>query len=87
MLGTVPEHAREDERGVEHRDALHAALATLNARERAVVVLRHVEDLSEQQTALELGLPLGTVKSINSRALSKLRRTRALLDDTTGRTS
>ena len=49
------------------------ALRTLTARERAVVVLRYVEDLTEGETAPVLGIAAGTVKSANSRALGKLR--------------
>lgn len=55
------------------RDALKRALRTLTARERAVVVLRFYLDLSEAQTAAELGVSPGTVKSTTSRALRKLR--------------
>ena len=58
---------------VERRLAVGAALATLTRRERAVVVLRYVEDLTEQQTAAVLGVAVGTVKSANARALEKLR--------------
>ena len=38
-----------------------------------MVVLRHVEDLTEVQTAATLGVAVGTVKSANARALQKLR--------------
>lgn len=55
------------------RDLLRRALLSLTARERAVVVLRFVEDLSEMQTAHDLGIAPGTVKSTSSRALAKLR--------------
>ena len=58
---------------VERRLAVGAALSTLTRRERAVVVLRYVEDLTEQQTAALLGVAVGTVKSANARALAKLR--------------
>jgi RNA polymerase sigma-70 factor (sigma-E family) len=59
--------------GVQHRVAMRAALATLSRRERAVVVLRYVEDLTERETAAVLGVAVGTVKSANARALDKLR--------------
>ena len=52
---------------------LMAALAGLADRERAVVVLRHYCDLSENDVATELDIAVGTVKSLNSRALAKLR--------------
>jgi len=55
------------------RDQLLRLLRRLTPRERAVVVLRYYLDLTEAQTAAELDLPLGTVKSIGSRALQRLR--------------
>jgi RNA polymerase sigma-70 factor (sigma-E family) len=60
---------------VADRDALWAALARLSPQQRVVVVLRIVEDLSEEQTAATLGIPAGTVKSRLSRALAALRST------------
>ena len=54
---------------------LLTALAGLADRERAVVVLRHYFDLSEKEVAAELGVAVGTVKSLNARALTKLRVT------------
>ena len=59
--------------GVQYDAVLAAALARLTRRERAVMVLRYVEDLTETQTAQVLGVALGTVKSTASRALTKLR--------------
>ncbi len=58
---------------VDDRDAVLRALGGLTERERRVVVLRFVADLSEAQTALALDLALGTVKSTCHRALTKLR--------------
>jgi RNA polymerase sigma-70 factor (sigma-E family) len=55
------------------RDQLRRLLGELSARERSVVVLRYYCDLSEQETAATLGMPVGTVKSTCSRALARLR--------------
>ena len=59
---------------VDERDALWRLVLRLPARQRAVLVLRFYEDLSEAETARTLGLSPGTVKSHTSRALSALRR-------------
>jgi RNA polymerase sigma-70 factor (sigma-E family) len=55
------------------RDQLRRMLAGLASKERAVIVLRYYCDLSEQETAATLGMPVGTVKSTCSRALARLR--------------
>ncbi|KAB2810765.1 SigE family RNA polymerase sigma factor [Pimelobacter simplex] len=55
------------------RHSLLAALAELPPRQRAVIVLRYYEDLSERQTAEALGCAVGTVKSQASAGLTRLR--------------
>ena len=55
------------------RMVVRDALGSLTRRQRAVLVLRVFDDLSEAQVAHLLGCPLGTVKSAMSRALAKLR--------------
>ena len=58
---------------VELRPALFAALDTLTAQQRAIVVLRYFEDHSENDVADLLGVSPGTVKSTASRTLAQLR--------------
>jgi RNA polymerase sigma-70 factor (sigma-E family) len=54
-------------------EELWQLLATLPRRQRAVLVLRYYEDMSEVQIAQTLGCAPGTVKSQASKALAKLR--------------
>ena len=57
----------------ERRMLLDAALATLTPRQRAVVVLRYYDDLTERDAAEALGVSVGTVKSQTHLALRRLR--------------
>ncbi|GAB1641922.1 SigE family RNA polymerase sigma factor [Krasilnikovia sp. MM14-A1259] len=68
--GPAPRDLADD---VTRRRWLISALDVLSPRERAVIVLRHYLDLPEAEVAQELSLSLGTVKSLNSRGLAKLR--------------
>jgi RNA polymerase sigma-70 factor (sigma-E family) len=58
---------------VADRDLLLRGLAALPPRQRAVLVLRYFEDLTEAQTAMMLGCSVGTVKSQTARGLARLR--------------
>jgi RNA polymerase sigma-70 factor (sigma-E family) len=61
----------------EHREdaiVLWAATRRLPLRQRAVLVLRYYEDLSEAEIARVLGIPVGTVKTSAHRGLARLRR-------------
>jgi RNA polymerase sigma-70 factor (ECF subfamily) len=60
--------------GQEQQHLLEAALAELNPAFRSVLVLRDVEDLSYEEIAEVLQLPLGTVKSRILRGREALRR-------------
>jgi RNA polymerase sigma-70 factor (sigma-E family) len=66
---TSPDHA------VVHaeRDALLGELGKLPRRQRAILVLRYYEGLSDQQIAEMLGCRPGTVRGYASRALAALR--------------
>lgn len=55
------------------RDRLRRALMTLRPEQLAAIVLRHYEDLSEADTAEALGVAVGTVKSMVSRGMERLR--------------
>ena len=54
---------------------LREHIRRLPTQQRAAIVLRYYEDLTEAQTAEILGISVGTVKSHTSRALSALRVT------------
>lgn len=58
---------------VDQKEALREALLRLNERQRTAIVLRFYADLSEAQTAKVLGCRIGTVKSLVSRGMSRLR--------------
>jgi RNA polymerase sigma factor (sigma-70 family) len=52
---------------------MRRALMTLRPEQRAAIVLRYYEDLTEADTAEVLGIPVGTVKSMVSRGMDRLR--------------
>jgi RNA polymerase sigma-70 factor (sigma-E family) len=74
-VGEPPDSAAVDDQlaAVDLRDALERVLPRLTARQRAVLVLRYYEDLTEDQTAAALGCSIGTVKSQSFKALARLR--------------
>jgi RNA polymerase sigma-70 factor (sigma-E family) len=74
LTDTPPESASVDPTArVAQRQVLLDALAGLPARQRAVVVLRYWDDLSEAEVAQALGCSAGTVKSQAAKGLAKLR--------------
>jgi RNA polymerase sigma-70 factor (ECF subfamily) len=69
---TLPEVAVQDP-VIDDRDEVWEALASLPVRQRAVLVLRFYEDLSETEIAHVLGCSPGSVKTHASRGLKALR--------------
>ncbi|MDT0187075.1 SigE family RNA polymerase sigma factor [Microbacterium sp. ARD31] len=68
----LPDVPAEDGTQVEERSALFDALQALPEQQRKVVVLRHWLGLSVRETAAELRISEGTVKSHSSRGLAAL---------------
>ena len=74
-IAELPDHAPGAEAQAiasDRRGLLHAALRSLSAISREIVVLRDVHGLDIKQVASILGIPLGTVKSRASRARVEL---------------
>jgi RNA polymerase sigma-70 factor (sigma-E family) len=65
---------------VDRRESLRTALLMLPPRQRAVLVLRFYDDLSEADTAAALGCAVGTVKSAAARGLAALRDSALMAD-------
>jgi len=85
-VAEVPERAARVDgyAEVNDREEVRQALGVLPPRQRAVIVLRYYEDLTERQTAGLLDCSIGTVKSQASKALRRLReQSWATVDDTT----
>jgi len=72
---TIPEQAQPDGTdAIATHDVMWAELGALPPRQRAAIVLRYYEDLSEAETAQVMGCAVGTVKSQVSTGLQRLRR-------------
>jgi len=73
--GAVPDSPAAGDLAAEAalRVAVRGALGSLSDRQRAVLVLRVFDDLSEAQVAEVLGCAVGTVKSTMARAVARLR--------------
>lgn len=79
ILGSVPDMAGRPDHGVD-LDML-AAIRQLPARQRAVIVARYLDDLSEKDAAQQLRCTVGTIKSQTFKALRTLRHSQWLADD------
>jgi RNA polymerase sigma-70 factor (sigma-E family) len=73
LLRPLTEPSADPTAEVDLRDALVRLMLQLPARQRAVLVLRFWEQLSEAESAAVLGWPEGTVKSATARGLQRLR--------------
>jgi RNA polymerase sigma-70 factor (sigma-E family) len=73
--GDLPDRAETSHgmSGVDDRDEVWRALGRLPKRQRAAIVLRYFEDMTEAQAAEVLNCSIGTIKSQTSRALATLR--------------
>jgi RNA polymerase sigma-70 factor (sigma-E family) len=91
LTSAVPERrsaaAAAANKALHDRDEVAQALAQLTPRQRAVIVLRYLEDLTEAQTAAALRCSVGTVKSQSSKALAKLRASRMEVPGASGRST
>jgi RNA polymerase sigma-70 factor (sigma-E family) len=75
LLQSTAGRATEDSTAqVDLRDALVRLIVQLPPRQRAVIVARYWEQLSEAEAAEILGCSVGTVKSATSRGLDRLRQ-------------
>jgi RNA polymerase sigma-70 factor (sigma-E family) len=70
LTDTIPDSAVAT---TERDEQFAGALRLLAPRQRAVIVLRYYEDLTESETARVMGIALGTVKSQHRDAIARLR--------------
>lgn len=70
----VPDVGVDDGAEARARDAeVHEVLRTLPPRQRAALVLRYFDDLTEAQAAEVMGVAVGTVKSLSHQAIARMR--------------
>ncbi len=81
--GVIEEPAKDLLAVLDTREELLDALGHLSSRQRAVLVLRYFNDLTEAQVAETLGCSPGTVKSNASRGLARLREVLAPIPNPT----
>ena len=81
VVADVPDQPFSAGSDPDRRLALDAALRQLTPKQRAVLVLRFYEDLTELQVSHVLGCSVGTVKSQTHRALERMRAVAPELSD------
>ena len=77
----IADRTESAEEAVVQHDELWSRISLLPPRQRAVIVLRYYEDMSEQAIAEALGCAPGTVKSQAAAALKTLRISYDTLSD------
>lgn len=74
LVDRLPDRGVGDGAQERARDAeIHAALRALPPRQRAALVLRYFEDMTEAQAADVMGVATGTIKSLSHQGMAKLR--------------
>ncbi len=73
---------RDETADVDERDQLWRVMGELNERQRAALVLRFFHDLPDDEVAGVLDCRVGTVRSLISRGLARLRETGTFAEDT-----
>jgi len=84
LVARPPEFVVDNSESIDNQIVFEQALRRLTRKQRAVLVLRFYEDLSEAETARVLGVSLGTVKSQCHAALGRLRTQALELGDPLG---
>jgi len=82
LLRTGAQQTQDATGDVDLRDALVRLLWQLPSRQRAVLVLRYWEQLTDAEAAAVLGCAEGTVKSAGSRGLTRMRELADKWNDT-----
>lgn len=74
LQGDHPRFSFDPMEATNDKDEIIRALRELSHAQRAVLVLRYWQDLTEAETAAALGVSVGTVKTHGHRAMQRLRR-------------
>jgi RNA polymerase sigma-70 factor (sigma-E family) len=86
LVGRVPDHRITDVTDdVAQRDLVWRVLTRLSRRQRAVLVLRYYEGMSDEDIGMALECSEGTVRSLAARAFKRLRRNPSLAEEAGGR--
>jgi RNA polymerase sigma-70 factor (sigma-E family) len=86
LVDTLPEIPGLEgaEADVDRRDQVRRMLATLSPRQRTVLALRYYADMTETEIAATMGVAVGTVKTLASRGLARLRANHPALEELRG---